>query len=74
MKSRQLKWQNKKQEEGKCRICGKSATDKFSCLEHLKKHRTRMRNRYRKKHGIKLDAPIKNGRPIKYTGDKDVPD
>ncbi len=66
MRSRQQIWQDKKAKEGKCRICGKSAADKFRCLEHIIKHRTIMRNRYRKEHGIKLDSLIKNGRPIKY--------
>ena len=72
--NRQQKWQKEKIEQGLCRICGKKAIEGIIfCDTHLKKSRIQSlnrykrkreeikisnRNRYRKKHGIQIDAPI----------------
>ena len=61
--SRQRKWQIEKRDAGLCIKCGKTAERGGLCLHHLELRRTDGRNRYRKKRGIPLDAPIsKNGR------------
>ncbi len=62
-KSRQQEWQLKQQREGKCCICGEPLSTKWNCKEHAEIQREKARSRYRKKHGISINAPLKgNGR------------
>lgn len=64
MVSRQYKWAEKRNEEGRCRVCGKPLVSKLYCKEHTLKMRERSRNKYRLKNGIPLNKPLlKVGRP-----------
>ena len=57
--SRQMKWQIESVKAGKCRLCAQPRIDKYHCERHAKIHKARCRNRYRKKAGIPLEAPIR---------------
>jgi hypothetical protein len=60
--SRQRKWQIKNQEAGRCPRCGGPlGVSSHTCDVCLIKHRTRERNRKRRKAGIPLDAPLRPG-------------
>ena len=62
-KSRQQLWQEKQRKEGKCCICDKPLFTKWHCIDHAKIQRESAKARYRKKHGISINAPLKgNGR------------
>jgi hypothetical protein len=62
--SRQLAYQRRMIAEGRCLTCGKPRNkSKVYCDEHADfhrlKNRKRMRDRYRRLHGIPLDAPVR---------------
>lgn len=61
--SRQLKWQRKKQKEGKCCTCGKPLFSKWHCKRHTLIQREATRVRFCKKVGKDIDTPLtKTGR------------
>jgi hypothetical protein len=61
--TRQQRWQLQKKAEGKCSTCGKELFSQWHCKEHAEIIREGARGYYRKKVGIKVDAPIiKTGR------------
>lgn len=60
--SRQRLWQKRMAAEGRCIICATKTDLGTRCALHLALFRTDNRNRYRKRHGIPLDAPIVRGR------------
>jgi len=66
--TRQYKWQLKQRSKGLCGICARAALDGTGfCVKCHKKRQAYMRNHYRRKMGIPLDAPlIRSGRPRKY--------
>ena len=57
MKRQQI-WQEKMLKEGRCRVCGKPAVSKNFCQRHDDIAKSRARNRYRKKVGLPVDAPL----------------
>lgn len=57
--SRQRLWQKQRQRQGVCILCPDKAVKGQYCAKHNEYHRTAARNRYRKAHGIALDAPIR---------------
>lgn len=57
--SRQRKWQIAAVKAGRCRICGKPMINSFHCERHDKINKAICRNRYRKKVGIPLNAPVR---------------
>ena len=59
--TRQYQWALRRREAGLCVTCGKKAKAQM-CKVCWAKRRDYNRNRYRKAHGIPLDAPIKVGR------------
>jgi hypothetical protein len=58
MASRQYAQQQKNVENGKCRYCSNPLFTKNHCESCAEKVRIMARNRYRKKAGIPLDAPL----------------
>jgi hypothetical protein len=66
--SRQLAYQRRMIAEGRCSKCGRPRNkSKFLCDEHLDanrpKNNKRCRDRYRRLHGIPLDAPVRGATP-----------
>ena len=62
-KSRQQEWAERRHAKGVCVVCGEPLSSKWYCQEHTESVRENARNRYRKKHGIPVNAPLKgNGR------------
>lgn len=59
--TRQYIWALKRRKAGLCVTCGKPAKSQH-CKACWAKRRDYNRNRYRRKHGIPLDAPITRGR------------
>jgi hypothetical protein len=62
MMHRQQTYQQEHEDKGLCRQCPCPAEGLF-CTACRDKERTRARNRYRTKHGIPLNAPIRRTRP-----------
>ncbi|MCK5605074.1 hypothetical protein KAR91_24505 [Candidatus Pacearchaeota archaeon] len=62
-KTKQQRWQEKQESEGKCTKCNEPLFSKCYCKAHTEEMRERARNRYRKKNGLPLNAPLtKTGR------------
>jgi len=63
--TRQRKWQLAQNDAGLCMYCSErlAAGSGYFCKGHAELVRTRLRNRYRVRHGIALDAPVVRGRP-----------
>lgn len=58
--NRQRQWQLDRLASGRCPGCGRAAVPgKTCCVECGEDQRIRARNRYRIKHGIPLDAPVR---------------
>lgn len=55
----------KQRKLGNCVTCGQPAGKARYCPKHLDEQRVAARNRYRRKHGIPVNAPIGVGRPRK---------
>jgi len=63
--TKQRKWQIARKKEGRCENCGNTNDRKNTCLcsKCNTRHRSYCRNKYREKHNISLDTPVKKGRP-----------
>jgi hypothetical protein len=60
MKSRQRKYQLANKQMGLCQNCGVEAETGSLCSDCADKNRIAARERYRKRKGIPLDAPLYN--------------
>jgi hypothetical protein len=62
---RALKTQRRRRDAGLCITCATPAVDGWHCQRCKEANAVRLRNRYRLRHGIPLDAPLWSRSPRK---------